>query len=242
MIIIPTIFADNGTLVGAPVVVTISGFVAKTVEVQNLDSANTYTVTLGTATVSLPPQTKVKVQVLSAGLSEVTIDGTGDYQVLASGDNTDIELSAISGLTPENAGAIQSVDCVLLGLAAGADLSSTFLWLNNSPDKTVQVLAATLIPKSTVTTLGGGQTCTVEVKKTGGNAVTTAVVFDDNPGGAGVNWPAYTGPGEVFPLTLTAVAADLLLAPGEALFADVTQTAASAVGEFALQFDYRVLV
>ncbi len=242
MIIKPPIFSESGTLAGVALPIAIDGFVARKVEVQNLDSANTYTLTVGGATISLPPQRKVDIACPLAGLTTLTLNGTGDFQVLASGDGVDIEMSALDGLTPENVGGIQSLQFGLAGFAAGVDIASTFLWINNSPDKTVQVLAADLIPKATVTTLGGGQTCLVEVVKTGGNDVIVPVTFNDNPGGAGVNWPAYTGPGEIFPLPLVAVPADLLLAPGEALFANVTQTVNAAVGAFALQVDYRVLV
>ncbi len=242
MITNPPIFGESGTLAGVAQDIDFTGFVANQVEVQNLDSANTYTLTVGAASIEVPPQRKVVIKAPRPGLTGVTLNGTGDFQVLAAGDGATIELSALDGLTPENAGAIQSQQFGLAGFAAGVDIASTFLFINNSPDKTLQILAADLIPKSTVTTLGGGQTCLVEMVKTGGNDVIVPVTFDDNPGGAGVNWPAYTGPGELFPLPLVAIPADLLLAPGEALFANVTQTAAAAVGAFALQVDYRVLV
>lgn len=79
-------YSTSGTLVGAPVTVNfqvLTGFVPQYVEVHNLDSANTYTLILdpdGT-TYAVPPGRVLKIPGQTPSMS---INGTGDYAILAS--------------------------------------------------------------------------------------------------------------------------------------------------------------
>jgi len=78
------LYGTSGTLVGAPVAVDFqvaAGFVAGYVEVHNLDPVQEYTCTVNGATLRVPQGRALQLPGL---IPNLTIDGTGPYQILAS--------------------------------------------------------------------------------------------------------------------------------------------------------------
>lgn len=77
------LFAQTGTLAGTPITVVPfsgTGSPATYIEVHNLNPANSYSVQLTGAMFVLPPGRKL---VIDQPISSLTLDGLGDYEVLA---------------------------------------------------------------------------------------------------------------------------------------------------------------
>lgn len=242
MVQAPQLFAELFALVGAIHAFTWDGFSARSALVQNLDSANTFTVTVAGQTITLGPQQQIKFNFDEAGLSTLSVNGTGNVQVFAFPPSVHVETSALSGLTPQNAGDYNITKGILTQLPAPDDIIDVPVLFNSSATKSIEILAVRLNPRFQVTGIAPANTATFELQKTGAVALVTIKVFNDVPGGVGTDpYPGYSADVGTFDFTLSAVAGALVLAPGDEVLATVTQAGASDVTTCELEIHWRVL-
>lgn len=241
---IANIDAQEGTLVGVAHNIHIGGFIPMSVEVYNFDAVNSYTLVFqaqgGTTTITIPPQFKFGIQ---GPLTDLTLTGTGAWKVVTF--NTLLPapggFSSLYGVPPSPSFAdVKSIECPVGGPGAGVDLAAVSLWKNNSHND-MQIMAVRLLPRTQVTTLGGGETCLIEIFNTStGGQIMGAVIFDDNPGGDGVNWPGYSANGGVHDFALNPAPDSVVLA-SEQLILTATQSVTANTGDYVFQIDYRIL-
>lgn len=237
--------AQEGTLVGAPITLSVNGFVPMSVEVYNFDTLNSYTLTFpsqgGTKTVTIPPLFKFGIQ---GPLTSMTLNGTGAWKMLA----FDTLLPAPGGFTALYGTAPTTTDQAIKILpilipaldAAGDDLGTVDIWLN-ATGADAQILGVQLHSRQQVIgAFGPAELAEIEIINSGTAGIVASSSYDSAPGGGGVNpWPAYTPNGPAVVVTAGAVPADLVLAAGDKLQLSLSQGAAVDVGAFELMVYYR---
>ena len=238
--------AQQGTLVGAPVTLSVNGFVPMSVEVYNFDTLNSYTLTFpsqgGTKTVTIPPLFKFGIQ---GPLTSMTLNGTGAWKMLA----FDTLLPAPGGFSalyaiPATAdpSPLKTVKVLIPALTgAGDDINLANIWLN-ATGATVQVFGVQLYSRAqTIGAFGPGDIAELEISNSGTAGLIASKTFDSAPGGGGANpWPAYMGSAPPEGLT-NGAAADMLVAPGDSILLNFIESPTVQVGAFELQIYYRLV-
>lgn len=239
--------AQEGTLVGAPVTISVNGFVPMSAEVYNFDTLNSYTLTFpsqgGTKTITIPPLFKFGIQ---GPLTSMTLDGTGAWKMLA----FDTLLPAPGGFsslyaTPSSAAVspIKILPILIPALtAAGDDLGTVGVWLN-ATGSDAEILGVQLYSREQVIgAFAPADLAEIELINSGTAGIVASDAYDSAPGGGGANpWPAYTPNGLPVVVPAGAVPADLVLAAGDTLQLSLTQGVSVDVGNFELQVYYRLL-